>query len=194
MAKTLLEAGYSAGLVTTANTTQYSFLIGNHASYSTTESANQSIFHLTGTLSGLYVKLIANSIAGNSTIRTRLNSANGGQSVSVGSSATGAFEDTTGTDVMADTDKICMQTVPGAATGTMSICLFSCLFDATTNTVTKFSTPPGFNGASTTYFMVLNGDLGTNTTELNEKLRMREAGTFKRVQSLWQQQGQPHQQ
>lgn len=127
------------------------------------------------------MRLTVNTIAATSTIRTRKNSANGAQSVSIGSNATGVFEDTSNTDTIAVGDKIAIQTTPGATVGTMTLSVFSMLFDATTNTVTKYGVQPWntISTASTTFFQPLSGTAAANTTtEANVKCRQRKAGIF----------------
>ena len=179
MVKTYI--GASGSTTTTANITSYSRLGGLNA-VNSTETNRQILFRSAGTLSNLYVRVTVNAIAGASTIRTRKNVANGGQSVSVGSTATGEFTDAVNTDTIAAGDKLNYQFVPGAATNTMSISVWSCIFNATTDTVTRtvVSHNVSLTTASTTWFVPLFGDNGTaTTTETFAKTRMRKAGTLK---------------
>ena len=67
-----------------------------------------------GTLSRLAFGVITNTVSATSTVKTRKNSANGSQSVSVTAGATGAFEDTTNSDTVADGDTIGLQIAAGA--------------------------------------------------------------------------------
>src|SRR6187200_382847 len=134
MVKTYI--GASGSTATNANETTY-LLLGGQITKSTNEAGRQLLFRLPGVLSNLYIRVTVNAIAGTSTIRTRNNTNNGGQSVSIGSTATGEFTDSSGTDTVAAGDKLNCQFVPGAATNTMTIAMISCIFDATTDTVTR---------------------------------------------------------
>src|ERR1044072_9269118 len=96
MGKSFLYGGL-AGNIPTANTTEYNWLAGSQ-SVNATENNRHILFRTAGTLSNFCVRLMTNTVAATSTIRTRKNSNNGGQTVSPGSTATGWFEDTTGTD------------------------------------------------------------------------------------------------
>ena len=181
MAKTYI--GASGSQATVANETSYWFLGGGIAK-STTEVNQQTIFRLQGTLSNLYVRVTANTITTASTLRTRKNVANGGQSVSITASTSGEFTDSSGTDTVAATDKFCYQFVPGAATNTLTFYLHSCIFDATTDTVTRTVTmdATSLTTASTTWYAPLTGRVGTaTTTETNAKRRMRKSFTLRNV-------------
>src|SRR6476659_7623170 len=124
MAKTLLVAAQpNGGSTTTANTDSYWPLSGQILNPPTTTEANNDIkVQQAGTLSNLYARVQTNSIASaNTTIITRKNAGNGGQTLTIGSSATGEFEDTSGTDTIAAGDKITTKFHPGAASGTLNI-------------------------------------------------------------------------
>jgi len=180
MVKTYIGASGSEN--TTANTTTY-YRLGGAILKNTTETNRQVLFRSAGTLSDLYVRITANGVITTaSTYRTRKNAANGGQSVSVGVGATGEFTDTSGTDTIAAGDKLNYQFVPGSATGTHTITLLSCIFAATTDTVTRTVCDNNqiYATASTTWFACLLGNTGAvSTTETNAKQRIRVAGTLK---------------
>jgi len=181
MVKTLLISGYAVGQATTASTTEYFPLSGYLAAVTTTEAHRDIIFRSAGTLAQLYVRIPTNATTAQSTIRTRKNAANGGQTITVNSGATGEFEDTSGTDTVAAADKLCLQTVTGAG-GSMNLRIVSTTFAATTDTVsvTGIVGPFTTTTASTTWFFPIEGYSGNNTTtETFQKCRMRKAGTFK---------------
>lgn len=189
MAKTLLGSGFAPG-TSVANTTQYWSIIGRNNAGNTTETNVQMLLRSPGTLSNLSGRMTANSLSGgNLTIRTRLNGANGGQSVSVSAGATGQFRDTTGTDTIAAADKVCIQTVP-PSTGTFTFRQVGQLFDAITDTVTIVglsgnSTGIGLATASVTRYASLGGSVvsftDTTITETHAKTRLKAAGTFKNL-------------
>jgi hypothetical protein len=99
-----------------ANTTQYWSAQGCIAT-TTTETNVQCKTNAPYTASRMRIKISVNGVTASSTLTFRKNTANGNQTLSVGSSATGLFEDTTNTDVLVATDEIDYQMVLGA-TGT----------------------------------------------------------------------------
>ena len=163
MAKTILTTGGIA-TATTANAIQYWPLAVVSIEGPNTGEINKQIIHRTpGTLSKLYVRVTANTINATSTINVRKNGVGAGLSVSIGANATGEFENTVNTVSVAAGDKLCYQTVPGAATGTMSITVFSVLFEATTttDTVTRLATSgtaAGFVTASVSRYNLIAGN------------------------------------
>ena len=179
MAKTYLGAG-SSGILTTANQTSFWYLAGAQ-NKSTTEANHEVKFRFAGILSDLAIRLIGNNITGTNTFNTRKNGADGGQSISIGPSATGWLTDSTGTDTVSSTDRFCYSHVP-PATGVMTCTANSCVFSADTDTVTRVTNLDNVSHttASQTTFHPLIG--ATNnaglTTETFAKCRMRKAGTF----------------
>src|SRR4030095_14852925 len=182
MGTTLLQAGGDSE--STANTDEYWSLVGGNNQRVTETEANIKV-RAAGTLKNLYCRLFINSVAATSTFTLRKNSADATQVLSIGSSATGEFEDTTHTDASAAGDLWCVKSHPGAATGTFAPRIVSALFDATTDTVSVFCNS-GSNTrttASTSFFFPLTGwvDQPLIPTEANCKVRMREAGSFKNL-------------
>ena len=183
MAKTLLESFEQTA--STANTTQY-WPAQGYLKPTTTEANAQIILRSAGTLSNMLVYVPANSVAGTSTFRSRKNVTNGGQSVSVGSSATGTFEDTTNTDTITAGDKVNLQTVPGATTNTYTLQIISFLYAATTNTYAMHATNDvaglAISTASATRYFTLSGRMATlSTAESDEQCKMTVAATGKNL-------------
>jgi hypothetical protein len=79
------------------------------------EIANQKSVRVATTLSLLRTAVQANANTLSSTIRTRVNGTNGGQSVSYSSTLTGIQEDVTGSDTITAGDNVCYQAVPGSS-------------------------------------------------------------------------------
>src|SRR5262245_22301960 len=148
---------------TTANTTQY-FLTGCGActfAFSS-ESAVELLHRSPGTLSGLTIRLSANSVNATSTFTSRKNKADGNMIVSVGANATGHFtEGSPSSDTIAAGDKTTVKFVPGAASGTVTPTSFGTNFEATTDTVTRMQlydlSVVNYSTASTTYYFTLGG-------------------------------------
>ena len=186
MSKTILTTG-GIPTATTANTIQYwPLAVTSIESPLTNETNKQIIYRTPGTLSKLYVKITANAINATSTINIRNNGANAGLSLTIGPNASGAFENTVDTVTVAAGDKLGYQTVPGAATGTMSISIFSLLFEptTTTDTVSRLSTTGlviNFNTASVSRYNQIEGSLVAAGTESLAKCKIRKAGTAKNL-------------
>lgn len=109
-----VETSYLATLnVATLNASSTTYAPVNGANFNATEANVQYTirFSATGARLGCFVD--ANSLGGATTVRTRKNNANGGQSLSVPAGSTGFFEDTTGTDSFAAADIINYQIVSG---------------------------------------------------------------------------------
>lgn len=91
---------------TYANNTFYFGLFGSGSAGTATEAQMQVTAQFPCILSRLWVRVGSNSVNATSTFRTRKNGANGNVSVSIGSTATGNFSDTTNSDNVHSTDAI----------------------------------------------------------------------------------------
>lgn len=175
MTKCLHISGGSTA--TTANTTQYFSPAGGTIAYTTTEANTQVKYYNAGTITRLQVRVSANSVASNSTVRIRKGGANGNNTVTLTASTTGLYEDTSSSDTISANDLIDLQSVPGAATGTYTITVAAYLFDATSDTVSKFVANTQLTLADT--FLPMTGVLLGNATEANYRTRQRKTGDFK---------------
>ena len=188
MSKTILTTG-GIPTATTANTNQYwPLAVTSIESPVTSPEANKQILYRTpGTLSKLYVKVTANTINGTSTVNVRKNGVGAGLSLTIGPNATGVFENTTNTVSVAAGDRLNYQTVPGAATGTMSISILSVLFEATntTDTVSRLTTcgtALNYTTASASRYNVIAGNQGSaNGSEIAVKCKIRKPATGKNL-------------
>lgn len=97
----------------------------------TTEANAQMPANVGGTLSRLRVSVISNTYSQALTIRTRINGANGNQSVTIPSATTGDFEDTTNSDVVAATDLVNFNQTSVAGTGNASAAYLACRLSPT---------------------------------------------------------------
>lgn len=119
---------YGTGSGQNANLTRYvAFTRG--ATFNTTETGTsqvQPIFNQTASLLG--VKVITNGVTATSTLKFRVNGANGNQSISIGSGTTGYLEDTTNVDSLVGTENINYQVVTGATGTNIRFAYFHVLF------------------------------------------------------------------
>lgn len=159
--------------------------LGNcHSLSSATEADVQITHHVPGILSNLWVFVSANSQTTTVTIRTRKNAGNGAQAISVLTTATGEFEDTTNTDIVSDTEKWNYQVDASAGANTITIKMMSILFAANTTTSERLACVGSttFASASVSSFMQLCGLLTTfNSTENRSESRFNTSGSLKNL-------------
>lgn len=99
-----LAIATSTGQSFSLNTTTYIAPGGSIVAANTTEDNVKALAGLGATLSNLEAFVSANTITATTTLRTRKNGANGAQALSIPSSTTGYFEDTSNTDLVLDSD------------------------------------------------------------------------------------------
>lgn len=122
MAKTMLLAAAAASVpaISAASTTAYLAPIGSATITTTTEAEVQLKIREDGTLSNFGLNILSNGRSTATVFGTRKNSGAGSQSVSVGASATGRFEDTSNTDDLANNDLINYYYTTDVGTGSIS--------------------------------------------------------------------------
>jgi hypothetical protein len=180
LAKTLNNTGAYA-----SNTaTNYLSLNGSNQN-NTTETRKQVIMRSAGVWSDLRVRIQTNSTTGSSTVKSRINAADGTQIVTIGAGATGLFSDTTNSDSIAAGDKINWKVTPGSA-HTLLPSSVSSSFAATSNTVKKMIHPrEGLDytaNASARYVGISDWLFTPTATEANTQTKFRAAGTLKNGQ------------
>jgi len=84
---------------------------------SSTEAQNQIKIRAPGKARSMQVVVSANSVNASSTAVSRLNTADGAQSITIGALASGLFEDSTNTDTLAATDLFCVALTAGSTAG-----------------------------------------------------------------------------
>jgi hypothetical protein len=178
---TILQTSKYDGQATTANQTQY-IPSGGRCQIVSVESEAQVTFREAGSIDRFFINIIANSVAADSKIRTRKNGNNGRCEVTIGSNATGIFEDTAHYDIVSAGDELCYQSVPGAATGTYTLTVLGVNYKSTTDTVTRcIAVSSVAITTQGTWYKLLMGEVGTNTTENNAQTRIKKAGTAKNL-------------
>ena len=109
-----------------ASATNYVNLMGFHKALGVTTEANaQYTFRAASTLSNMWVYASTNTKEDATTFRTRINGANGAQSVSITALTTGGFEDAVNPDSVVAGDEVCYQIVTGAGAGSIETSLTS---------------------------------------------------------------------
>lgn len=126
-------------------------------------------------VSNFSVSISANARTSTTTFGTRVNGVNGNCSVSVGSTQTGVFSDTTNSDVLADGDLLNYRVTTGAGTNSHSISYAKITLDQQENR-SYFVAYPGSAPSADTYCGLLAS--GLTSTETPARMNIYEATTF----------------
>lgn len=110
-----------ASFLSTASTTGFHPLAGSWLTEgNATENNVKMQVDNAGTIQGLWVTVSTNGRGTSTTWNSRINNANGNQTLSVGATATGQFQDTTNSDTLAVGDDINLATTTSTGGGTLS--------------------------------------------------------------------------
>lgn len=146
----------------------------------TIEASNQITYRVAGTISNLYIRVVTND-RGASTVRSRINGANGSQVASITASTTGEFEDITNSDAVAATDEVNASLVTGAGGTVFSYRIVSIILNPTSGTSTLYYAGSGasLSTAGSTLYSNIVGSIEThNATEASVQQSFRTAGTL----------------
>jgi len=159
--------------------------IGNCINSVNANEVNEEItYRSAGTLSKLYIRISANSVSATSTLKSRVNGADGNMSASITASTTGEFEDTSNTDTVTAGDKLCTKITTGATGTNLVFRSISTVFSANTNTVKKFAVISGGNsytGTTNNFSNILGRFVNTNSEDAKIKYKFKQAGTLKNL-------------
>jgi hypothetical protein len=176
----------SAAATTNANSTRYWFIAGPGAAPSTTEPIPQRYCPVGGAISNLRAYVSA-ARATNTTLKSRLNGADGAMSVTLTASTTGAFEDTTNSDTISEGDLFAVATVTGAGADTLTITNLSVLYTpSVSNAAALSSSSTSVNlTAATAYFAPIGAltALSENLTQVAAPMAGSASYLFGRVSS-----------
>lgn len=158
-----------------ASTTYVWGLCGNFRVLDTSAGTRQQLrCRVTGTFSRLQIYVSANTATGSTTMRFRKNGANGNQVVTVPSSTTGHFEDTTNTDTVADGDLVNINLVT-AASGSISATMAGVCFEATENAYEILAQSSGGRtrtSSTATEFAMVAGSGAQAATESQKEIKV----------------------
>lgn len=156
--------------ISTASSTQVAPLAGDGThTAGGTDSVMGVTYRVAGTLKNLHVNVASNARTTTTTMRSRLNSANGALAISIGAGVTGVLEDTSNTDTIASGNLINVAFVTGTGTETLMPGLYYADFATTTNQAMYTAAAGGGNSvaAGVTTYYGFSGALRTTTTESN---------------------------
>lgn len=183
MAKTAMLSSNMGPNNLAAGSTKY-ITVGQNACYdNSVESAEQIICVSVGTFSKMWCRITAND-RGASTLTFRINAADGTQTISIGDSQTGDFEDAVNTDAISSGDKVTYKLVVGSGGSTFNVTLISNIFAASSNTLEWLIANFGdaLSTASSTQFQAVCGCNSARTaTEANKQFKFKTSGTLKNM-------------
>lgn len=177
--------GQGVNISTTTN-----FALGNtYINSISTENQAQVTWRTGGTFSKLYARISTNSVTASSTIKYRVGAANGNQLVTIGSGATGEFQDNVNTDSVSAGNQVNYQIVTGATGTNINVNIIAVLFAPTTtaNTINRLTGIVGGTDTSvnTTYYNTIAGQtsiaLTGQTTEANAQFKNKTAATLQNL-------------
>lgn len=128
---TVIRYSGGGGVATAAQTRFYPLTYD--ANPFLTESSVRTELGISGTLKNLSLYVSSNARTTNTTLRTRINAGDGNLLLTVGSGATGTFEDTSNTDTIAATDEVNLEIEVGSGSGTINLTTFALDVENTSN-------------------------------------------------------------
>ena len=190
-AVTRMAAGAPSAAISfsTPSVSRFQHLAGNIASIATEAGGAQDRIMKAGTLKNMSVYVSANARVNNTTIKSRINAADGTLVITIGAGATGLFQDSTHSDTVAEADLVDTVAVYGAGTDNISYWHFAIDYVAATNQRYTMLNNPGsaqiINISTTNYYAPGGSIAGTlATTELERQLLAREAMTLSKM-AVW---------
>jgi hypothetical protein len=180
----LQVGGHGSGLSMAAATTYY-FCCGqcNIGSLGAVLVARLVPYRTAGILSNLRVVVATNSINGATTIVTMISVSPGSQTLTVPSSTSGTYEDTTNSDTLSSGDLVAIRAVTGGFSGALVMANTSTIYTATTDACVRhicYLANVSFVTASTTWFLPIVGNYPSLvTTEANVGFVCRTDGVIK---------------
>lgn len=178
----LISTARCAGVAALANVAHSTQPIGYLTAETVTDNPyNRLVVRADYTVSGLWVRITANTITGNTTYQFCVNSTtpNSNNSVVVPSTQTGAFQDTTHTDSLLSGQSIYNYWLPANSGTSITTTIIASIFQSASADVTIIacSMSAVVGGSITTYTAVIGINMD-NTTEVNASYLVRVAGTL----------------
>lgn len=167
---TLLSAHSSSALQLTAGATHHLRVTGSRGSAAGVAEAEALIKSpISGVWSGLEIIKVGNTTTGTVDVYSRINGANGNQTLSWAASGSASQEDTTHSDTIADGDNIAWRAVIGAGTGTWENERWSSrIANANGEFLLAIGAAPGVGGAALqngANYLALAGEMARSGTE-----------------------------
>lgn len=175
----LLVCGYSDTGSLFDGSTAYWQPCGWMKEFQSVEANCQFIARDSYTLSDLFVRVVANTLTNACTVRTRVNGANGNQSVSIGAGATGAFQDGVNSDNLVSGDLFDYQSVAPIGGVDIEFTIMSLVLHTATNTTPIIGgRSSGGISANLTNYAPIGGSQDESTPESKAHYIFRVAATL----------------
>lgn len=145
----------SGGVATSAVDTRFTPIAGHLDTFATTEANSQIELNVAGTWKNLHVYIGSNTRTASTVFGNRKNGADGAMSVSVGSTSTGLFEDTSNSDSIALDDDLNYYRRISSGSGTLTVNQIGSEFlttDDSFSIINSRANPNSQNFGSTNYF------------------------------------------
>jgi len=176
MAKVFIPIRYATSI--NSSQTRYIACANGNESINGAEASVQIKYNVIGTFSNQQCTVSANTLNGTTTLRTRINTANGNGVISITSSTTGYFEDASNTDTIAADDLVNFSLVSAGSSGSITVACVGIIFDASSNNFNRFAGSfNGFSTASVTRYYPLCGAGAVTSTEANTRLTVKDSFT-----------------
>ena len=148
-----------------------------------TEANKKQYLRVSGaTFSYLSVYISANTLNVNANLKFINNGSVGNQNVVITAGVTGLFQDTSGTDTVAQDNTVSLEQVVGVATGSATPEYWSCVASPSTNW-RYYGQNAGGNLSSASIFRSLSGNsTAVSGSEANAQVKFRQSGTLKKSQ------------
>ena len=172
MPKWLYSAGYTGGIVQAISLTWY-YRPQGYSNVKTSESHYEIESGETYILSNLWVRVTANTVTADSTLTSRKNRGNGNQTITIGDSATGTFEDTTNTDTIVATDEFDSMLVTGGTGTALTLTIVSMIVECNNNSMILGNDGIGDQGPGVTAYNPIGGRGRESTTEADAEYKFR---------------------
>lgn len=183
-----LQGNTSGGETQAVNTTRFSINgMARDRIATTTEAFTAITCRAPGVLNNLQALISANTLStAGTTIKSRVNAADGAMSISIAAGVTGLVSDLSNSDTLADGDTYDIATVVASGgTGTIVIRSKRTNFEATTDHAAVFASyiESAFDSASSDIFASFAGSGGLTNPEANSKFQVDVAGTLSHIQT-----------
>lgn len=174
----------STGGVTVGASASNRFVSFERAVFQTVEGLTKRNFATAGTLKNMYVYFSANTRSLDMPFRSRIDGASGNLLVTVTASTTGAFEDTSNTDTIADGDLVNFMHDATGGTGSSTFQIIAVEFETTNSSFMTFTSSNTAMAASagTDFYGVSGTNNLDNATSNNVKTDAMIAAT---ISDLW---------
>lgn len=179
----VLLPSYVSSATVAQGATSYAPVGMNGLRWSTVDDGrNKPVYRTAGTLSGLWCRVTVNTLSAGGSVKTRINTSDGNQVITIPASTTGTFS-TSGSDSVSAGDTVSYKAIGNAGSGSMTTSVVAVMFNAS-GTTSSVRTGLSANGATsgtastTIYGPITAGQSSTNVTEANTQFKMKTAATM----------------